>query len=518
MKENFSGYLKEFKNDAPASIVVFLVALPLCLGIALASGAPLFSGIVTGVIGGIVVGLLSGSHLSVSGPAAGLTVIVLTAIDDLGSFQVFLGAVVVAGVLQLIMGFIRAGIIGLYFPSSVIKGMLAAIGIILILKQIPHFLGVDQEAFGSVEYGDGEGHNTFTNFFYSLSHIQPGAFLVGVLSLFILILWERPFIKKQSWSKILPGALIAVVTSIVANILLKNFMPAWVIDSSHLVNLPKFTNLSTLIVTPDFSAMFSPIFWRATVVIAIIASLETLLSVEAIDKLDPHKRRTPNNRELVAQGAGNIIAGMLGGIPMTAVIVRSTANLESGARTKMSAVYHGFLLILSVSLIPGVLNMIPLSSLAAILLMVGYKLAKPSLFRKQFKLGFEQFFPFIVTIIAILFTDLLIGIMIGMAVGVYFILMANYKTPYFYLDEDLPAGNGKKHITLMLSEHVSFINKANLQITLEKIPEASAVTIDGSRSQDIDFDALKIIHDFAETAHERDIEVTLKNVPEPIPH
>ncbi len=295
-------------------------------------------------------------------------------------------------------------------------------------------------------------------------------------------------------------------------------MPAWVIDSSHLVNLPKFTNLSTLIVTPDFSAMFSPIFWRATVVIAIIASLETLLSVEAIDKLDPHKRRTPNNRELVAQGAGNIIAGMLGGIPMTAVIVRSTANLESGARTKMSAVYHGFLLILSVSLIPGVLNMIPLSSLAAILLMVGYKLAKPSLFRKQFKLGFEQFFPFIVTIIAILFTDLLIGIMIGMAVGVYFILMANYKTPYFYLDEDLPAGNGKKHITLMLSEHVSFINKANLQITLEKIPEASAVTIDGSRSQDIDFDALKIIHDFAETAHERDIEVTLKNVPEPIPH
>ena len=518
MKENFGSYFKEFRSDLPAGLVVFLVALPLCLGIALASGAPLFSGIITGIVGGIVVGLLSGSHLSVSGPAAGLTVIVLGAITELGAFETFLLAVVLAGVIQLIMGYVKAGIIGLYFPSSVIKGMLTAIGLILILKQIPHFLGVDMEAFGTTEYGDGEGHNTFTNFFYSLQHIQPGAFLIGFIALGILILWERPFIKKQNWSKILPGALIAVLLGVLINVGLGAFAPAWAIESSHLVNLPILNGGSEtaekLLTLPNFSAIANPLVWKTALVIAIIASLETLLSVEAVDKLDPHKRRTPNNRELKAQGVGNIIAGLIGGLPMTAVIVRSTANLESGAKTKMSAVYHGIFLLSAVLVIPHILNLIPLSALAAVLLMVGYKLAKPKLFVQQYKNGFEQFFPFVVTVLAILFTDLLIGISIGMVVGIFFILKANYKTPYFYHDEEHP-GNGQKNITIMLSEHVSFINKASLQLTLEHLPANSVVTIDGSRSQDIDFDALNIIHDFANTASERNIQIVLKNVPQP---
>lgn len=516
MKESYAHYLKEFRSDLPAGIVVFLVALPLCLGIALASGAPLFSGIITGVVGGMVVGFLSGSHLSVSGPAAGLTVIVLGAIAELGSFESFLLAVVLAGVIQLVMGYLKAGIIGLYFPSSVIKGMLAAIGLILILKQIPHFLGVDQEAFGTTEYADGAGHNTFTNFFFSLQHILPGAFLVGIISLGLLILWERPFIKNKSWSNILPGALIAVVMSVVINAILTAVMPAWSIESSHLVNLPILNGeegVLSLLTTPNFSGILNPVVWKVAVVIAIIASLETLLSVEAVDKLDPHKRRTPNNRELKAQGVGNIIAGLIGGIPMTAVIVRSTANLESGAKTKLSAVYHGIFLVVAVLLIPNILNLIPLSALAAVLLMVGYKLAKPKLFAQQYKNGWEQFIPFMVTIVAILFTDLLIGITIGMVVGIYFILKANYKTPYFYHDEEHPDNNGGKQITLMLSEHVSFINKASLQLTLEHMPHNSKVIIDGTRSQDIDFDALTIIEDFASTAHERNIEVVLKDIP-----
>lgn len=518
MKKHLNTYLKEFRSDLPAGLVVFLVALPLCLGIALASGAPLFSGIITGVVGGIVVGLLSGSQLSVSGPAAGLTVIVLGAITELGSFEAFLLAVVLAGIIQIGMGYIKAGIIGLYFPSSVITGMLTAIGLILIFKQIPHFLGVDQEAVGVSEYSDGHGHNTFSNFFSSLQHIQPGALLVGIIALLILILWERPFIKKQSWTKIVPGALVAVVVSILLNVVLSTFFPAWGIESSHLVNLPKLNGGSpgteSLLIFPDFLAITNPLVWKTALIIALIASLETLLSIEAVDKLDPHKRRTPQNRELKAQGVGNIIAGMIGGIPMTAVIVRSSANVGAGGKTKMSAVYHGILLLSAVLLIPTLLNMIPLSALAAVLLMVGYKLAKPKLFIAQYKKGFVQFFPFIVTVVAILFTDLLIGITIGMAVGVFFILKSNYKTPYFYHDEDHPT-NGQKKITIMLSEHVSFINKASLQLTLEHLPENSLVTIDGSRSQDIDYDALHIIHDFADTAGERKIQLVLKDIPRP---
>lgn len=515
MKENFSHYLKSYRSDLPAGLVVFLVALPLCLGIALASGAPLFSGIITGVVGGIIVGLLSGSQLSVSGPAAGLTVIVFTAIAELGSFESFLLAVVLAGMIQVAMGYVKAGVIGYYFPSSVIKGMLTAIGLILILKQIPHLLGVDQEAFGTTQYGDGEGHNTFTNFFAAIGQLHAGALVVGGISLLVLILWEQPFIKKRAWSRIVPGALVVVLLGVAINQLFQAFFPALAINTSHLVGLPDLRGSGSEAIWqfPALSTITNPLVWKTALVIALIASLETLLSVEAIDKLDPHKRRTPLNRELKAQGVGNIIAGMLGGLPMTAVIVRSSANLESGSQSKMSAVYHGLLLASAVLFIPAWLNMIPLSALAAILILVGYKLAKPRIFVEQYKLKFEQFFPFIATVVAILMTDLLVGIFIGLNIGIFFILKANYKTPYFYHDKER-SEMGKKQITILLSEHVSFINKASLQLTLDHLPPDSLVTIDGSRSQDIDFDALNIIHDFASVASERNIQVTLKDVPQ----
>lgn len=518
MKDNLVHYLKAYRSDLPAGLVVFLVALPLCLGIALASGAPLFSGIITGVVGGIVVGWLSGSHISVSGPAAGLTVIVFSAITELGSYEAFLLAVVLAGAMQVAMGYAKAGVIGLYFPSSVIKGMLTAIGLILILKQFPHLFGVDMEAFGATQYGDGQGHNTFTNFFMALSQFHPGALFVGTISLLVLILWEQPFVKKQAWATILPGALIVVLLGVAMNAVFQAFFPVLAIDPTHLVNLPDIgssqANGDSLWRFPELSAISNPLIWQSAVVVALIASLETLLSVEAIDKLDPHKRRTPLNRELKAQGIGNIICGLIGGLPMTAVIVRSSANLGSGSKTKMSAIYHGFFLVSAVVLIPSLLNLIPLASLAAILILVGYKLAKPKIFIEQYKLKFEQFFPFVVTVVAILLTDLLVGILIGLAVGIFFILKANYKTPYFYHDDEHPE-IGSKKITIFLSEHVSFINKASLQLTLDHLPSNSMVTIDGSRSQAIDFDALNIIHDFASVAGERNIQLTLKDVPRP---
>jgi MFS superfamily sulfate permease-like transporter len=518
MRLTTKDYLSAFRYDFPSGLVVFLVALPLCLGIALASGAPLMAGLIAGIVGGLVVGPLSGSHLSVSGPAAGLTVIVLGAITELGTFQTFLLAVAIAGLIQLAAGFLKAGILGLYFPSSVIKGMLAAIGLILILKQIPHFAGVDIEAFGSEEYTDGKGHNTFTNFFFALRHFHPGALLVGLISLSILVLWEMPMIKKRSWTRLIPGALVAVILSMLLNLLFAKFrFDAIVIGPDHLVNLPVLGSGSNgdLIfpLFPDFTAIFNIQVWKVAFVLAVIASLETLLSIEAVDKLDPHKRRTPQNQELKAQGIGNFISGLIGGLPLTAVIVRSTANLEAGARTKMSAVYHGILLLGTFLVIPKVLNMIPLASLAAVLLVVGYKLAKVKLFVQQYRLGWDQFLPFFITVVAILFTDLLIGIIIGLQVGVYFILRANYKTPYFFHSEDL-ADNGGKKVLLRLSEHVSFINKASLQLTLEHMPDNSEVTIDGELSQDIDFDALNIIYDFAAVAHERNITVHLKNLPE----
>ncbi|MDX5442590.1 MAG: SulP family inorganic anion transporter, partial [Hymenobacteraceae bacterium] len=501
MNTNLSYYTKNLKYDLPAGLVVFLVALPLCLGIALASGAPLISGLITGIVGGVVVALVSGSQLAVSGPAAGLTVIVLNALEDLQTFEAFLVAVVLAGIIQLILGFLKAGIIGLYFPSSVIKGMLAAIGLILIMKQIPHFLGVDSDFFGEMEFFQPDGKTTFSALFDSVRHVHPGAALVGIISLLILIVWEKPFIKRYSFTKLVPGALIVVLLSVLLNYIFSQWFPDLYIQASHLVRIPVFDSADDVVnslALPDFDVLTSnSAVYVTAVTLAIVASLETLLSIEATDKLDPHKRITPTNRELKAQGIGNIVSGLIGGLPMTAVIVRSSANVNSGGQTKVSAFFHGLLLLLSVLFLANFLNQVPLSALAAVLLVVGFKLTKPVLYKAQFKLGSAQFKPFIITILAILFTDLLIGISIGLAVGVFYILKANYKFPYFFHKESY---SGREIIRLKLSEHVSFLNKASIMLTLSNLPENCHIIIDGSNSTYIDYDVLEAIQDFKSVA------------------
>ena len=505
LKENF----KYYKEDLSSGLVVFLVALPLCLGIALASGAPLLSGLVTGIVGGTVVALVSKSHTSVSGPAAGLTVIVLNALTTMGTFELLLTAVVLGGIFQIALAYMKAGLIADFFPSSVIRGMLAAIGLILILKQIPHFLGVDADAFGEMEFIQEDGSNTFSYLFYALNHVYIGAFLVGALSLLLLILWENKGFKATWLGKTVPGALAVVITGVLMNELYNWFYPAFAIEASHLVSLPSITSVESLqqsLNFPDFSGLLNTQVYVTGITIAIVASLETLLCIEAVDKLDPMKRSTPKNDELKAQGIGNIIAGLLGGLPMTAVIVRGSANVGSGAKTKMSAFYHGILLLLAIFVFPGILNKIPLASLAAILIVIGFKLSKPSLYKYHYKLGKEHFVPFVVTIAAILFTDLLIGIGIGFFIGTIFILKSNYKHAYHY-------ENGSDTIRIKLSEHVSFLNKISILHKLNHIPENSQVIIDGSLTEDIHHDVLEIIEDFKNKAEERAIKLEILNVP-----
>lgn len=461
-----------------------------------------------------MVAWLSGSSLSVSGPAAGLTVIVLNGIETLQSYEAFLMAVVLAGVLQVVLGFLKAGVIGLYFPSSVIRGMLAAIGLILILKQIPHFLGADEDFFGEMQFFQPDGRTTFSELFHAFTAINMGALLIGAVSLAILILWDSAALKKFKFFKFVPGALIVVLLSIGMNELFKAAFPQLVVGAQHLVALPVINSLSDLgqeLRFPQFSQLANPQLYIVAFTIAIVASLETLLSVEAVDKLDPHKRRTPTNRELLAQGVGNITSGLIGGLPMTAVIVRSSANIASGGETRMSAFIHGVFLLLSVLFLAEFLSLVPLSALAAVLLVVGFKLTKPALYKSQLKLGGEQFIPFIVTILAILFTDLLIGICVGLAVGVFYILKANYKSPYFYHKEE---HRDRDMIRIKLSEHVSFLNKASIVLTLDHLPKNSYVIIDGENSAYIDYDVLEAIQEFKKTAHERNIHVELINIGE----
>ncbi|OFY82371.1 MAG: hypothetical protein A3F72_15860 [Bacteroidetes bacterium RIFCSPLOWO2_12_FULL_35_15] len=512
--DNTKGFtFKYFKNDLPAGLVVFLVALPLCLGIALASGAPLFSGIISGIIGGTVVAFASGSQLSVSGPAAGLTVIVLNAITQLGGYEVFLLAVVLAGLIQIALGYLRAGIIAHYFPSSVIKGMLAAIGIILILKQIPHAIGYDKDNIGDFAFMQSDGQNTFSEIFNSINYLHPGAIIIALVSLFILIMWERPFLKKFSFFKIVPGALLVVILGVLLNELFKLFIPGFALSGDKLVQLPVaqsasgFVNQFTL---PDFTAFGNYQVYVVAFTIAIIASLETLLSIEATDKLDPYKRNTPTNRELKAQGIGNLLSGLIGGLPLTAVIVRSSANVNAGGKTKLAAIIHGIFLLISVIGLASVLNKIPLSCLAAVLLMVGYKLAKVSLFKSMFKLGWEQFVPFIVTILAIQFSDLLKGIGIGMVVSIFIILRNNYKLAYFFHSDEKSSDD---KIIIRLAEDVSFLNKGSIALTLRELPENSSVIIDGTNSHFIDIDVLELIHDFKNTAKLENIKLELINIP-----
>jgi carbonic anhydrase len=499
-KKNLSPFAN-FKYDFPAGLVVFLVALPLCLGIALASGAPLFSGIIAGVMGGIVCGIVSGSPLGVSGPAAGLTVIVLSAISSLGSYEVFLVSVVLAGILQIVLGLLKAGIIGYYFPSSVIKGMLAAIGLILILKQIPHALGFDKDLIGDDEFIQADKRNTFSEIWYAIIYHSKGAIIISVISLAILLLFERPFMKKIALFRFIPGALIVVVAGVVINYLFTLFAPQFAMSGEHLVTLPVAHNANEFwgfFTTPDWAAALSnPKVYVTAATIAIVASLETLLCVEATDKLDPEKRSTPTNRELIAQGAGNIASGLIGGLPLTQVIVRSSANINSGGKTKTSAIVHGALLMLCAIMIPGLLNKIPLASLAAVLLLVGYKLSKVSLYKEMYKIGWEQFLPFVVTILAILFT---------------YILRRNFRTSYFYHKNEIHEG---EPIRIRLSEEVTFLNKASIQLMLDELPENSVVEVDGTNSVNIDFDVLEIIHTFRlHAAPEKNIQLKLINIPD----
>lgn len=506
------GFFSNLKYDLPSSIVVFLVALPLCLGIALASGAPLFSGIIAGIVGGTIVALLSGSPLGVSGPAAGLAVIVLTAIQDLGSFDVFLMAVVLAGAIQLIFGLLKAGVIGYYFPSSVIKGMLAGIGIIIFLKQIPHALGYDKDPEGDFAFMQVDGQNTFSELINMLNYISPGAVIIATLSILILILWERPFMKKLGFTRIIQGPLVVVVLGILLNMAFVGTDYALRVDQS--VNIPVADSIAGFFGQfsfPDFSQWNNSHVYVTAMTIAVVASLETLLCVEATDKLDPRKRITPTNRELVAQGVGNMVSGFIGGLPVTQVIVRSSANIQSGGRTKASAFIHGIMLLVSAMTIPALLNKIPLASLAAILFLVGYKLAKPSLFRAMFKMGKTQFVPFIVTILGIVFTDLLIGIGLGMAVAIVQLLWNNYKVPYHFDPKNYTKG---EPIHIKLAEDVSFLNKASIQKTLEEIPENSQVIIDASKAKTIHPDILEIFADFEAKSIERNIRAEIRGLDE----
>ncbi len=506
-----SFHFRGIKDDLSASMVVFLVALPLCLGIGLAStGRPdlVFSGIIAGIIGGIVVGFASGSSVGVSGPAAGLVVIVLTAIETLGSFEALLLATLLAGIIQLAGGFLRAGIIGYYFPSSVIKGMLAAIGLTLVLKEIPHALGYDQDYMGDFALSQPDGHNTFSEIYYALGAISPGAVIISVVSLAMLIAFDRPFLKRFAVFKFLPGALFVVASGILLNILFQYARPEWSLAGEHLVQLPIASSAGEFISffrLPDFSALANPQVYVVAVTMALVASLETLLCVEATDKLDPLKRNTPTNRELKAQGIGNMVSGLIGGLPITQVIVRSSANINAGGRNKLSAILHGVILLVAALFIPRLLNLIPLASLAAILLMVGYKLSNLTLYRSMFRLGHEQFIPFIVTVGAILATDLLKGIVIGMMVAIFYILRKNYKHSYHYKKEK---NLQRETITLRMSEEVTFLNKARIQSTLDQISNDSHVVLDLSHSVHIDHDVLEIIHDFrAYGAPQRNITV-----------
>ena len=503
-------------QDAPAGLVVFLVALPLCLGISLASGAPLLAGLVSGIVGGLLVSVLSGSAVSVSGPAAGLTVVMVSAIATLGSWPAVLAATAVAGVIQLLLGVARAGIIALYFPAAVIRGMLAAIGIILILKQLPHFVGADADYFEDMKFLQLDGLNTFSAIAAAARGLSPGSVLVGMVSLALLLVWDTAPVRRQTWARLVPGALVAVLVAVSLNQLLHALAPAWQVRPQHLVKLPVLSSLGQLageMTFPDFSALRHPATYGVAFTIAIVASLETLLSVEAVDNLDPRKRHTPTNRELLAQGTGNLVSGLLGGLPLTAVIVRSSANIAAGGQTKLAAFIHGILLLISLLFLGTVLNLIPLAALAAVLLVVGFKLTKPALYRQQWRLGWAQFGPFIITIAAVLFTDLLKGVSIGLVIGFFFILKDNAKAgSYLRREEAADEEAGDRRLHLRLPEHVSFLNKASIVTTLEQLPSGSRVLLDGTRSDVIDHDVLEAIEAFRQAAPARGIDLELRGI------
>ncbi|MFD1062791.1 SulP family inorganic anion transporter [Winogradskyella litorisediminis] len=497
---------KYLKNDLPASIVVFFVALPLCLGIAVASDAPPFAGLIAGIIGGIVVGAISGSQVGVSGPAAGLAAIVLAAIASLG-YEAFLVAVVLGGVIQIVFSILKLGIIGYYFPSSVIKGMLTGIGIIIILKQIPHFFGIDKDPEGNFVLF-GPNSNVFSDIISIPSNLGIGSTVIALIAMAILILWSSVLVNKHQFFKLVQGPLVAVVAGVVFFILAQG--TSMEIAGSHLVKVPVPDSVDSFLgqfTTPDFSVIWLPEVWITAFTIALVASLETLLCVEATDKLDPEKRVTPTNRELLAQGSGNILSGLVGGIPITQVIVRSSANIQSGNKTKASAIIHGFFLLISVIIIPNVLNMIPLAVLAAILFIVGYKLAKPSTFKAMWDSGWKQFVPFIATVLIIVFKDLLWGIGIGLAIGIIVTLYHSYKNSHFLHKQGEDVDDGK--IKMTLAEEVTFFNKATILRELDALPNDTQLELDVRKTTYLDHDVIEILEDFAHKAKERNINIKL---------
>jgi MFS superfamily sulfate permease-like transporter len=504
------SFKDSWRYDLPASIVVVLVALPLCLGIALASGAPLSAGLMAGVIGGIVVGMLSDSQLMVSGPAAGLTAIVLAGVTALGSFPAFLMATIIGGVLQIGLSIMRAGVIGYYFPSAVIRGMLAGIGVILILKQLPHAVGYDANYLGDESFRQPDGSNTFSALSEALQQVQPGAALICLLALFILVFWPKvPALKKL---KLMPAPLVVVLTGVGLNELFGVMAPTWVIRDTHLVQLPvaeTARDLLNFVIFPDLSALANPETWRLGVTIAIVASLESLLSLEATDKLDPFKRESDTNKELRAQGIGNTICGLVGGLPVTGVIVRSAANIDSGGRTRWSGITHGVLLLVAVLTIPALLNFIPLAALAAILLHTGYKLASPALWYATYRLGLQQFVPFAITVVAIVLTDLLIGIAVGMMVGLFFILSEYLRQPALIRVSPPDAVLQRYE----LPDQATFLSKANIERTLESFQTGSRIEIDGRNTKRFDHDVLELLHDFIKTSELRGIDYRMVGIP-----
>jgi MFS superfamily sulfate permease-like transporter len=503
------GLFDTWREDFPASIVVFLVALPLCLGIAVASGAPVLSGMVAGIVGGLVVGFASGSPLMVSGPAAGLTTIVIAGIAQVGGFASFLPAVMLAGVLQLTLGAARAGVIGYYFPSAVIKGMLAAIGLTLILKQIPHAVGYDADFEGDFAFVSPSGENTFTAIAEAMRQIQPGAVAIALVGVALMVLWPK---TPMARIKLLPAPLLAVLLGVGINEMLELIEPAYAIRDSHLVNLPVggIAGVADQVARPNWAAFGNPQVWILGITLGIVASLESLLSLEATNKLDPEKRDAPANRELLAQGLGNLVSGFFGGLPVTGVIVRSSANVDAGARSRLSAIIHGIWLVIAVIALGAALNRIPLAALASILLVTGYKLSTPALWRSAWQQGWSHFIPFAVTIIAILFTDLLRGIGIGLVVGIGFIIAEHMRRPA--MTKVSPPGAILTRY--LLPDQVTFLSKAKLASTLDAIPSGSRVEIDGRKTLRFDYDALEVLLQFRDTARSRNIDYRLVGIPE----
>ncbi len=498
-----------WRRDLPASLVLVVIALPLCLGIALASGAPLSAGIVSGVLGGIAVGLLSNSQLMVTGPAAGLTVIVATGIGTLGSFNALLTAVLIAGLLQLVFSVLRVGVVGYYIPSSLTKGILASIGIVLILKQLPHAVGYDADFVGDEAFQQSNAQNTFSALFDTLQNVRPGAVIVALVSLALLVLLDRPALRRV---RLLPAPLIVVAVGVIFNAIFVAFAPTLAIQAPQLVQLPGIDGargLAGFFIRPDWLAFASIDAWRLGATIAVVASVETLISLEATDKIDQFKRYSDTNRELLAQGIGNTLAGLIGGLPMTGVIVRSAANIDAGARTRWSAVLHGVLLLVFVLAIPSVLNRIPLASIAALLIYTGYKLATPALFRTTWSLGKTQFLPFALTIIAVVMTNLLVGIAVGVAAALIIILGQSLGQPAL----KVVSPKGAVLTRFQLPDQATFLARANIERTLSALPDGCRVEIDGTKTTRFDYDVLERLHDFSATAQLRNIDYRLVGIP-----